>query len=103
MTRLLVFRDEVSPERVPVAGTNSRGDSFDQFRTSWRFLLPLGLGLFWLGRSVLTPAEIDDRVSVIVRPLQDNAEWLRREQQRIETQITKTLSELDERVSQLEE
>ena len=83
--------------------TNNRGDSFEQFRTSWRFLLPIGVGLFWLGRSVLTPEQIDDRVSVIVRPLQDNAEWLRREQLRIETQITKRLSALDERVGQLEE
>jgi hypothetical protein len=85
-----------------VAGTNSRGDSFDQFRTSWRFLLPFGVGLFWLGRSVLTPEQIDNRVSVIVRPLQDNAEWLRREQIRIETQITKRLSAL-ERVSKFED
>ncbi len=94
---------EDSPERIPVSGTNSRGDSFDHFRSSWRFLLPIGLGIFWLGRSVLTPAQIDDRVSVIVRPLQDNAEWLRREQLRIETQITKRLSALDERVSKFEE
>ena len=81
----------------------NRGDSFDHFRTSWRFLLPLGVGLFWLGRNVLTPAEIEDRVSVIVQPLQDNAEWLRQEQQRIETQITKALSLLEERVSRIEE
>lgn len=99
MNGLSVYRDEDSP----VAGTNSRGDSFDHFRTSWRFLLPLGLGLFWLGRSILTPAQIDDRVSVIVQPLQDNAEWLRQEQLRIETQITKRLSALDERVSGLED
>lgn len=86
-----------------MAGTENRGDSFEHFRTSWRFLLPVGVGLFWMGRSVQTPTQIDDRVSVIVRPLQDNAEWLRREQIRIETQVTKRLSALDERVSRFEE
>ena len=70
-------------------------------------LLALGCGLFWLGRSVVTPDQIDDRVSTIIKPLQARAEWIeaelrRHDQREAHPRIAEQLDALEKRIQRLE-
>lgn len=60
------------------------GSPHEHFRRAWPILLPLGCGLFWLGHNIVTPAEIDNRVQTLIRPLQDKTEWIEAEIRRRE-------------------
>ena len=84
-----------------------KGTVYEHFRSAWPVLLALGLGLFWLGHSILTPTEIDDRVSTILRPLQDKQEWIGEELQQHEyngghPRIVEKMRALEERIRELE-
>ena len=87
---------------------NSRKWSlYEHFYSAWPVLLALGLGLFWLGRSIVTPAEIDDRVSTRIKPLQDRAEWIAAEISRHESHpghvgASEQMRALEERIRLLE-
>ena len=85
---------------------NTKGSSYEHFSRAWHILLPLGLGLFWLGNNVLSPDQIDDRVSSGIKPLQDRTEWLAAEIRRHEKQeghpTAKEMRNLEQRIRLLE-
>ncbi len=67
-----------------MAENNGKGSLNEYFRNAWRVFLAVGCGLFWLGRNILTPAEVDGRVSAIIRPLEAKSEWIEAELRRHE-------------------
>ena len=90
-----------------MAEHSRKGSLYEHFRSAWPVLLALGLGLFWLGRNIVTPGEIDDRVSSGIKPLQDRTEWIEAEIRRHESHpghagAAKQMSALEERIRLLE-
>ena len=87
---------------------NSKGTPYEYFSRAWHILLPAGLGLFWLGNNVLSPDQIDDRVSSGIKPLQDRTEWIAAEIRRHESHpghagAAEEIRELEERIRLLED
>ena len=89
-----------------MAEHSRKGSLYEHFIGAWPVLLGLGLGLFWLGRNIETPSEIDDRVSSGIQPLQDRTEWIeaeiRRHESRGHSGTAEEMRALEERIRLLE-
>jgi len=90
-----------------MAVTQKKGSLYEHFRSAWPVLLAFGLGIFWLGRNIETPGEIDDRVSSGIKPLQDRTEWIEAEIRRHESHpghgAAEKMRALEERIRMLED
>ena len=90
-----------------MADNSSKGTPYEHFSRAWHILLPLSLGLFWLGHNVVGPDQVDDRVSSGIKPLQDRTEWIEEEIRRHERQpghrgTVEALKDLEQRIRVLE-
>ena len=86
---------------------NPKGTPYEHFRRAWHILLPIGLGLFWLGHNLVSPEQIDDRVSSGIKPIQDRTEWIAAEIRRHESRghpgTDEEIRALEERIRLLED
>lgn len=83
------------------------GGVYEHFRKSWPMLAAVGCCLIWFGRNVQTGEQVDDRVRVLIRPLQDRSEWLekellRHEQQKFHPEFAEEIRRIEERIHRLE-
>ena len=84
----------------------SRG-VYEHFRSAWPMLAAIGGCLVWFGRNVQTGGQVDERIRVLIRPLQIRDEWFEKElrkhqKQKFHPALAEEMRRLEQRMYQLE-